>query len=216
MKTIIINGSPRKNWNTHQLLLEAQEGAIEKGAETRLYNLYDIEFKDCRECFACKMVWNKTNGVCAFNDDLKIVLEDIASADALIIGSPVYYENLTGETISFLNRLLFPAMHYQNDGFSIPKHKKCALILTMNIPEIMLGIKGYRTYFDNIAQRIGRLIGPCETFYCCDTLQFTDYSKYYAGKYDEEHKRNHHKMNFPKDLQAVRGIGKRLSESQSL
>ena len=54
MKIIAINGSPRKNWNTHILLEKCLEGAKETGAETELINLYDINFKGCISCFACQ------------------------------------------------------------------------------------------------------------------------------------------------------------------
>ncbi|MDO9627281.1 MAG: NAD(P)H-dependent oxidoreductase [Methanobacteriaceae archaeon] len=45
MKVIAINGSPRKKWNTSQLLNKALEGAKSQGAETELINLYDLEYK---------------------------------------------------------------------------------------------------------------------------------------------------------------------------
>ena len=54
MKTIIINASPRKNWNTAQLLKEAQKGAESVGAETDYIDLYDLNFTGCRSCLACK------------------------------------------------------------------------------------------------------------------------------------------------------------------
>ncbi len=54
MKTIIINGGPRKNWNTAQLLQSALKGAREAGAETKYYDLYDIDYSGCRSCLACK------------------------------------------------------------------------------------------------------------------------------------------------------------------
>ena len=44
MKFIAINGSPRKNWNTHMLLENCINGAKEAGAETELLNLYDLNF----------------------------------------------------------------------------------------------------------------------------------------------------------------------------
>ena len=45
MKIIAINGSPRKNWNTARLLEAALDGARAQGAETKLYHLYDYDFK---------------------------------------------------------------------------------------------------------------------------------------------------------------------------
>ena len=54
MKTIIINGGPRKNWNTAQLLQSALKGAQDAGAETAYYDLYDISYSGCRSCLVCK------------------------------------------------------------------------------------------------------------------------------------------------------------------
>lgn len=54
MKVIGFNGSPRKNWNTAILLNKALEGSASLGAETELIHLYDIDYKGCTSCFACK------------------------------------------------------------------------------------------------------------------------------------------------------------------
>ena len=57
MKALFINGSPRKNGNTAQLLKRAMDGAREAGAEVELVNLYDrsLNYKGCMSCFACKV-----------------------------------------------------------------------------------------------------------------------------------------------------------------
>lgn len=55
MKIIAINGSPRKNRNTATLLNKALEGAASQGAETELIHLYDLNYKGCVSCFACKI-----------------------------------------------------------------------------------------------------------------------------------------------------------------
>ena len=55
MKTIVINASPRKKWNTAEIMQSAQKGAESVGAETEYINLYDIDFKGCRSCLACKL-----------------------------------------------------------------------------------------------------------------------------------------------------------------
>ena len=104
MRAMFFNGSPRKNWNTAKLLESAMEGARSAGAETELVNLYDIDFKGCKSCFACKLKNARTNGVCAIRDALRPVLERAASADVLVVGSPVYYSGITGVTHAFLER----------------------------------------------------------------------------------------------------------------
>ena len=65
IKAIFVNGSPRKKWNTFKMLESAMNGAQEAGAECEMVNLYDIDFKGCKSCFACKLKNSKTNSVCA-------------------------------------------------------------------------------------------------------------------------------------------------------
>jgi len=67
MIVIGINGSPRKNWNTAKLLAKALEGAASQGADTKLVCLYDLVFKGCTSCFACKLIDGPHNGRCALN-----------------------------------------------------------------------------------------------------------------------------------------------------
>ena len=85
MKTIIINAGPRKNWNTDLMLKEAQKGAGSAGAETEYIDLYDLDFKGCRSCLACKIKGAERNK-CYWKDDLSPVIEKILSADAVIFG----------------------------------------------------------------------------------------------------------------------------------
>lgn len=61
----IINGSPRKNWNTAHMCKSFSQGAETKGINTEIINLYDINFKGCRSCFACKLKGGKNFGKCS-------------------------------------------------------------------------------------------------------------------------------------------------------
>ena len=94
LKIIAVNGSPRKNWNTHLLLGKCLEGAKETGAETELVNLYDIGFKGCTSCFTCKRK-GVTLDYCAMKDDLEPILQKICDCDSLVLGSPIYFSNVT-------------------------------------------------------------------------------------------------------------------------
>jgi multimeric flavodoxin WrbA len=75
MKIIAFNGSPRKNWNTAMLLQKALEGAASEGAQTELIHLYDLNYKGCISCFACKTREGKSYGRCAVKDELTPVLK---------------------------------------------------------------------------------------------------------------------------------------------
>ena len=212
MKAMLLNGSPRKNWNTHKLLMEAERGAREMGADTEIVHLYDLDYTDCRSCFACKRQGSKTNGVCAVRDDLRPVLEKLHEADAVVIGTPIYYDGMTGEAASLIHRMLFPTVLYDvdqaNDRLN-PKRKKCGLIVTSQVSEEVLR-RGYNYPFEAAADAISRYFGDCETLYAADTYQFEDYSKYHADVFDLDHKIEQRDVQFSIYLQRAYEMGKRV------
>lgn len=215
-KIIIINGSPRKNFNTAKLLKEAQKGAESAGAETEYFNLYDINFKGCLSCFACKRKGATTNCVCAVKDELRPILEKCIQADAIIMGSPVYFSYPTGEFRSFLERLLFPVHTYLVDketgGLKSlrPKIIPCGVIFTMNCPEEWMEKYNYPTILNDNVSSLNHVFGYAEALYSCDTYQFTDYSKYDIDLFDEKHKAKVREEQFPKDLEAAFELGKKF------
>ncbi len=136
MKVIAINGSPRKKWNTATLLEKALEGAVSEGAETELIHLYDLNFKGCTSCFACKLKDGKSYGKCAMNDELTHELAKLKNADAVILGSPIYIGNSTGEMRSFMERFIYPYLVYSANPTSLyPKNIPVGYIYTLGAPE---------------------------------------------------------------------------------
>ena len=217
-KVILLNGSPRKNFNTAKLLKEAQRGAESCGAETEYFNLYDINFKGCLSCFACKRKNATTNCVCAIKDDLRPILEKCINADAIIIGSPVYFSYPTGEFRSFLERLLFPVHTYlvdkENGGLKSlrPKTIPVGVIFTMNCPKEWMEKYNYPTILEDNINSLKHVFGYSEVLYSCDTYQFIDYSKYDIDLFDEKHKAKVRDEQFPKDMENAFDLGKRLTE----
>ena len=211
MKALLINGSPRKNWNTYKMLESAMKGAAEAGAETELVHLYDAAFKGCVSCFACKVKDNKTNGLCAFKDALTPTLEKTYQADVIVIGSPVYFSSPTGLVRSFMERLLFPALRYNmEDSRVLKKNVPTAMIYTMNCPENMAEQVNYPTLLSPNEQALKMLFGYCETLCAYNTYQFNDYSSYDVAMFKEKDKARQRKEQFPKDLQNAHELGKRL------
>ena len=84
MRAIFINGSPRKNKNTAQMLEAAMKGAQEAGADVEMIHLYGLNYKGCMSCFLCKRKGNTANGLCGFKDELQPVLEKVINADVLV------------------------------------------------------------------------------------------------------------------------------------
>lgn len=213
MKIIAVNGSPRKNWNTDTLLQKALEGAKSQGAQTSLFHLYDIDYKGCTSCFACKLKNSKNKELCAMQDELTPVLEQILSCDALILGSPIYLGNVTGEMRSFLERLIFPLVAYDfgvKSNFT-RKIKSC-FIYTMNVPRWYFAMSKYKTVLKFNDFGLKKLNGRTETVFTFDTTQFDDYAKYDAGMFSPKHKAAVKAKQFGKDTQKVYDVGCRLAK----
>lgn len=212
MKVIAINASPRKKWNTATLLQHALQGAADQGAETELVQLYDLNYKGCISCLACKARGGKSYGRCAVIDDLTPLFERIAAADALIMGSPIYFGCVTGELRSFLERLLFPYLTYTVPyGTLFPKRIKAGFIYTMNVTEERSKEFGY-DYLINANERYTQLLlGSVETLCCYDTCQTEDYSKVVIESFDPVHKRQRHQEVFPQDCEKAYALGMRLA-----
>lgn len=215
MKILALNGSPRKDWNTATLLGSVLEGARSQGADARLIHLYDLTYKGCRSCFACKVKGGRSYGKCAPVDDLSPILQQIETADAIVLGSPIYYGEVTGEMRSFLERLLFPYSSYSAAPKPLfPKTLPCAFVYTMNVDEKRAEELGYVQSLSRTEAAIQRILGPVKTLYSYDTLQFDDYSRVVADRFDPEKKAQRRAEVFPGDCRKAFDIG--LSFASSL
>lgn len=212
MSIIAINGSPRKNKNTVTLLNKVLEGAASKGAETELFNLYDLNYKGCVSCFACKLKDGKSYGKCALRDDLTPILEKVEKADAIVLGSPIYLASVTGEMRSFMERLLFPFSTYTPGYRSIFERKiSTAFIYTMNVTNEQMEQLGYKQILKFSETYMERIFGYCESLIVNDTYQFEDYSKYVVTVFDEKKKAKVRSEDFPKECEKAFNIGVRFA-----
>lgn len=215
MKVIAINGSPRKTWNTATLLEKALEGAASEGAETEMIHLYDLNFKGCISCFACKLKDGKSYGKCAVKDDLTPVLEKLEDIDAVILGSPIYLGNSTGEMRSFMERYIFPYLVYSNNIPSLySRNIPVGFIYTMGAKEEFFDMFGLRKTIELNENLAKRIFGYSESLCSTDTYQFDDYSKYVADRFDPEEKEKRRKEVFPQDCEKAFEMGARFVKRQ--
>lgn len=207
MNVMAINGSPRKNWNTATLLKKALEGAQSRGARTELVNLYDLDFKGCTSCFACKRKGGE-HGICAMKDDLTDVLVKVKQADALIFGSPIYIGSISSGMRAFLERFLFSNFLYNKEFTTFfPKKIPAGFIYTMGISESMMKSWALKETLQSIENLISHMIGPLEALYSFDAYQFDDYAKYEADRFDEPARKKTHDKQFPLDCQKAYDLG---------
>ena len=212
MKVMAINGSPRKKWNTAMLLEKALEGAASQGAETELIHLYDLDFKGCTSCFACKLKGGKSYGKCAMRDGLTPVLDRLSRADAFVLGSPIYFGTVSGEMRSFMERLFFPYLTYTRPPGSLFGRKiSTAFIYTMNVSEELMKQHGYPVHIGLNEGVLTRIFGQVESLCAFETLQFADYDKMVFSYFDPEERRERRKTVFPEDCRKAFALGARLA-----
>ncbi len=108
MKAIAINGSPRKGGNTHRLLEAVLEPLTEAGWTTEIVQIGGRNIHGCRACNQC---WEHRNNRCLFaKDDFNGVFEKMLAADAILLGSPTYFADVSSDMKALIDRAGFVAM----------------------------------------------------------------------------------------------------------
>lgn len=217
MKVLALNGSPRKSWNTHILIEKALEGAASEGATTELIHLYDLNYKGCISCFACKTRDGKSYGKCPIPDDLAPVFKKVEEADAIILGSPIYLGRITGMMAAFLERLAFQYLVYSEPVETLFSRKiPAGFIYTMNVTEEQMRESGYERHISFNEDSLLCAFGYAETLMSFDTCQFEDYSKVVAPQFDPEKKAKRREIIFPEDCKKAFEMGVRFCDMNFL
>ena len=102
MKALAINGSPRKGGNTEILLRKVLEPLAAAGHKTEYVQVGGTRIRGCTACGACGRLKNKR---CVIEDDIfNLAFAKMLEADAIVIGSPVYFADVTAETKALIDR----------------------------------------------------------------------------------------------------------------
>jgi multimeric flavodoxin WrbA len=105
MRVIAISGSPRVGGNTDTALNMVLEAAKEGGAEVELIRLADYELRPCDACGSCSKTRN-----CIIDDDGEKIYQMIMASDGVIIGSPSYFQGITAQMKTFIDRIGYLAL----------------------------------------------------------------------------------------------------------
>jgi multimeric flavodoxin WrbA len=101
MKVLGINCSPRKGGNTEILIKEVFKSLEENGIKTELFQLGGKELNGCIACMKCRKAGD---GRChQKNEVINQCIKKMVKADAIIIGSPVYYADLSAQTKALID-----------------------------------------------------------------------------------------------------------------
>ena len=208
-KIIIIDGGPRKTFNTASMLKKIAEGAasVSEQIEVKTIRLYGLDYKGCMACMACK-IKGRTSNVCKFKDALTPVLEEIAEADGLVLGSPNYFGEVTGQMRTFLERLAFPWLSYNDYSMTAPRKMPVVLVETQNGTQEANNCNGY----GSMEYCITRALGQPEKLIAYNTYQVKNYANYELAGFSEKAKRQYREAHWEEDLQKAFEAGKRMAE----
>lgn len=204
MRIYALCASPRKRWNSDQLL-DAFVGGIREAApeaEVSKVYLYDLAFKGCRSCFGCKLA--KGDGACVIPDDIHDLLIDLRRADGFVYAAPIYFCDIPGQLRAFLERLMYPG--------PLGRELPVAALYAMNANE-----QGWERA---MAPTIGVLheyfranfgAQPTEVIRAFDTMQRAVSDRYRPSKADHARKVARHEAVWPEELARAREAGMRFA-----
>jgi len=95
---LIISGSPRKG-NTDYLCNIFKREVEKVSGEVRIIKISDYNIKPCISCRNCI-----ETGECMIKDDMEKIFPLLINADAIVIVSPVYFNNVTAQLKAFMDR----------------------------------------------------------------------------------------------------------------
>jgi len=110
VKALAISGSTRARGNTHLLLEKALEPVAEAGIETQIVSLHGRTILPCNACRRCAEEKNR----CVLDDDFQEVFDLMREADALLLGSPVYFGSASPILMALIDRAGYVAYNGDN------------------------------------------------------------------------------------------------------
>lgn len=143
MKILAVLGSARRGGNTETLIKEALRGAGEPDAE--VFALAEMKIVGCQGCKGCKLPGSDG---CIFADDMQILYEKMKEADAIVLGSPIYYGEVTGQMKSFMDR--WYALKDGEGNIRMPKGKKALFIVVQGAT--------VEDWYDHTLKRLAKVV----------------------------------------------------------
>ena len=101
-KIVVLNGSPRKNGNTSELVKAFTEGAESSGNEVTIFHLDSMDIHGCKGCCG-----GHSNNACPCvqKDDMEQIYPAVKEAEVIILATPLYYWNMSGQLRTAIDRL---------------------------------------------------------------------------------------------------------------
>lgn len=122
-KIVILNGSPRRNGNTSALIKAFTQGAESAGNTVTEFFLDSMEIHGCRGCFGGN---SSQECPCVQKDDMSQIYPAVKESDVVVLATPLYYWNMSGQIRTAIDRLF--ALE-EGDGNLLRGHERASALL---------------------------------------------------------------------------------------
>ena len=154
MKVIAINGSPKKEGNTHHAMKIVLDELEKEGIAGEILHIGNKEIRGCLACGTCAK--NRDGKCIQTKDPVNEWIAKMNEADGILLGSPVYFSSISGSMKSFLDRAFFVI----SANNSLLRHKIGASVVAVRrsggLPT-MNSLNHYITYSE--------MIMPCSNYW---------------------------------------------------
>lgn len=140
-KIVILNGSPRKNGNTSALVKAFVDGAKSEGNTVSEFFLDSMNIHGCKGCFGGH---SSRECPCVQKDDMNTIYPAVKECDVIVLATPLYYWNMSGQIRTAIDRLF--ALE-EGDGNLLRGHGRASALLMAAEGH---GFEDVLTYYNNL------------------------------------------------------------------
>lgn len=144
-KIVILNGSPRKKGNTSALVSEFTRGAKEAGHIVTEFFLDGMDIDGCKGCFSGH---SSKECPCVQKDDMAQIYPVVKGCDVIVLATPLYYWNMSGQIRTAVDRLF--ALE-EGDGNLLRGHDRSSALLMAAEGH---GFEDVLTYYDHLMEHL--------------------------------------------------------------
>lgn len=142
---VILNGSPRKKGNTSALVKSFTNGAEAAGNTVTEFFLDGMNINGCKGCFGGH---SSRECPCVQRDDMAKIYPKVREADVVVLATPLYYWNMSGQIRTAIDRLF--ALEEGDGNLLRGQGKACALLMAAEGH----GFEDVLTYYEHLAEHL--------------------------------------------------------------
>lgn len=142
---VILNGSPRKKGNTSALVKSFTNGAEAAGNTVTEFFLDGMNINGCKGCFGGH---SSRECPCVQKDDMAKIYPKVREADVVVLATPLYYWNMSGQIRTAIDRLF--ALEEGDGNLLRGQGKACALLMAAEGH----GFEDVLTYYEHLAEHL--------------------------------------------------------------